>query len=85
MYGSSVKPLKGSVTRWMNYKIRAMERVIEKLELYVEHLNSCMATTKNSTARSTVDAKLKKLVETNVLLRAAFLTDVLDYKSNCLV
>ena len=46
MYGSSVKPLKGSVTRWMDYKIRAMERVIEKLRLYVEHLNSCMATTK---------------------------------------
>ena len=77
MYGSSVKPLKGSVTRWMDYKIRAMERVIEKLSLYVEHLNSCMATTKNLTARATVEGKLKKLAEANVLLRAAFLTNVL--------
>ena len=68
MYGSSVKPLKGSVTRWMDYKIRSMDRVIEKLGLYVEHLNSCMATTKNSTARATVEDKLKKLVEANVLL-----------------
>ena len=54
-----------------------MEHVIEKLGLYVEHLNSCMVTTKNSTARATVEGKLKKLVEANVLLRTAFLTDVL--------
>ena len=55
-----------------------MERVIEKLGLYVKHLNSSMATTKKSPARGTVEGKLKKLVEAYVLLRAAFLTDVLD-------
>ena len=68
MYGSSVKPLKGSVTRWTDYKIRSKDRVIEKLGLYIEHLSSCMATAKNSTARATVESKLKKLVEANVLL-----------------
>ena len=77
MYDSSVKPLKGSVTRWMDYRICAMEHVIEKLRLYVEHLNSCMATTKNSTALATVEGNLKKLLEANFLLRAAFLMDVL--------
>ena len=61
----------------MDYKICTMEHVIEKLGLNVEHLNSCMVTTKNSTARATVEGKLKKLVEANVLLRTAFLTDVL--------
>ena len=78
MHGSSIKPLKGSVTIWMDYKICRMERVIEKLGLYVKHLNSSMATTKKSPARGTVEGKLKKLVEAYVLLRAAFLTDVLD-------
>ena len=77
MYSSSVKPLKGSVTRWMDCKICVMERVIEKLGLYAEHLNSCIVTTKNSTAHATVEGKLKKLVEANVLLRAVFLTDAL--------
>ena len=69
MYGSSVRPLKGSVTRWMDCKICVMERVIEKLGLYAEHLNSCIVTTKNSTAHATVEA--------NVLLQAVFLTDAL--------
>ena len=55
-----------------------MELVIEKLGLYVEHLKSCMETTKKSPARGTVEGKLKKLVEAYVLLRTAFLTDVLD-------
>ena len=77
MYDSSVKPLKGSVTRWMYYKTCVMEHVTEKLELYVEGLNSYMVTTKNSTARATVEGKLKKLVEANILLQAAFFTDAL--------
>ena len=77
MYGSSVKPLKGSVTRWMDYKTCVMEHVTEKLELYVEGLNSYMVTTKNSTARATVEGKLKKLVEANILLQAAFFIDAL--------
>ena len=77
MYGSSVKPLKGSVTRWVDCKIHVMERVIEKLGLYTEHLSSCIVTTKNSTAHATVEGKLKKLVEANVLLQAAFVMDSL--------
>ena len=77
MYGSSVKPLKGSLTRRMDYKICTMECVIEKLGLYEKHLNSCMVTNQNSTAHATVEGKLKKLVEANVLLQAAFLMDVL--------
>ena len=43
----------------------------------VEHLNSCVATTKNLSACATVVSKLKKLVEAKVLLRAAFFTDIL--------
>ena len=54
-----------------------MERVIEKFGLYLEHLNNCVATNKNSSAHSTVEGKLKKLVDAKVLLRAAFFTDVL--------
>ena len=55
MHGSCVKPLKGSETKWINHKIRVMERVIEKFGLYVEHLNSYVATTKNSTVHATVE------------------------------
>ena len=61
--GSDVKLLKGSVTRWINCKICAIGHVIEKYGLYVEHLNSCVVTTKNSIARATVEGKLKKLID----------------------
>ena len=62
-YGSGVKLLKGSVTRWINCEVCAIGHVIEKSGLYVEHLISCVVTTKNSIARATVEGKLKKLVD----------------------
>ena len=68
MYGSGVKPLKGSRRKWIDHNICAMGRVIEKFEFYIENLNSCVATTKNSTAHATVEGKLKKLVDVKVLL-----------------
>ena len=77
IYGSGVKLKKGSVTRWIDYKICAMDHVIEKFGLYVEHLDSCVVTTKNSIARATVEDKLKKLVDAKVVLRAAFFKDIL--------
>ena len=77
MYGSGVKPLKGSGTRWIDHNIRSMGGVIKKLWLYIEPLNSCVATTKNSTARATVEGKLRKFVDAKVLLRAAFFRGVL--------
>ena len=77
MYGSGVKPSKGFGTRWIDHKIRAMGRVIEKFGLYVKHLNSYAATTKNSTTCKSVERKLKKLVDAKLLLRAVFFTDAL--------
>ena len=76
-YGSGVKLLKGSVAKWINYEICAMLHVIEKFGLYVQHLNSCLVTTKNSIVRATVEGKLKKLVDAKVLLQAAVFTDIL--------
>ena len=54
-----------------------MLHVIEKFGLYVQHLNSCLVTTKNSIVRATVEGKLKKLVDVKVLLQAAVFTDIL--------
>ena len=77
MCGSGVKSLKGSGTRWIDHNIRSMGDVIKKLWLYVEHLNSYVTTTKNSTARATVEGKLRKFVDPKVLLPAAFFRVVL--------
>ena len=72
MYGSGVKSLKGSGTRWIDHNIRSMGGMIKKLWLYVEHLNSYVATTKNSTARATVEGKLRKFVDAKVLCEQRF-------------
>ena len=38
MYDSGVKLLKGGRTRWIDHKLRAMGRSLEKFGLYVGHL-----------------------------------------------
>ena len=77
MYGEGVKPLKGVGTRWIDHKIRAMGRLVEKFGLYVQHLRDIIPTTKNSKDRATLQGKLTKLVNAPVLMRSAFFTDVL--------
>ena len=77
MYGGGVKPVKSNGTRWIDHKVRAMGRVVEKFGLYVQHLKGNIPTIKSSNDRATVQGKLNKLVDAKVLLRSAFLTDVL--------
>ena len=77
MYGCGVKPLKGGKTRWINHKLRAMGRLLEKFTLYVGYLKDSTSSAKNSAARATLQGKLKKLVDSKVLLRFAFFVDVL--------
>ena len=59
--------LQNSCDGTCDWKIKALRRAFK--QLYGDY--------KNLTARATVEGKLKKLAEANVLLRAAFLTNVL--------
>ena len=77
MYSDGVKPLKGVGTRWIDHKIRAMGRLVEKFGLYVQHLRDIIPTTKSSNDRATLQGKLKKLVNAPVLMRSAFFIDIL--------
>ena len=77
MYGGGVKPVKSNGTRWIDHKVRAMGRVVEKFGLYVQHLKENIPTIKSSKDRATVQGKLNKLVDAKVLLRSAFFTDIL--------
>ena len=77
MYVTSVTPLKGGGTIWINHKLQAMGRLLEKFGLHMEHFKDSMSLAKNSATHATVQGKLKKLVDAKVLLRFAFLTGVL--------
>ena len=77
MYSASVRPVKATGTRWIDHKLRAMDRFIEKFGIYAQHLQHVISTTSNSKDRATLEGKFTKLVDAKVLLRSAFFTDVL--------
>ena len=77
MYSASVRPLKATATRWIDHKVAAMGRVIEKFGLYTQHLQHSIDTAKKSQDRVTLQGKFTKLINTKSLLRCALFTDVL--------
>ena len=78
MYGSGVKPIRATGTRWIDHKLRAMQRTIDKFGLYTQHLQNIIADTSKVCDRATIQGKFNKLIDSKVLLRIAFLTDVLS-------
>ena len=77
MYSAGVRPLKATGTRCIDHKIAAMERVIEKFGLYIQHLQHSIDTVKKSQDRATLQGKLTKLINAKFLLRCVLFTDVL--------
>ena len=77
MYGGGVKHVMCNGTRWIDHKVRAMGRTVEKFGLYIQHLRGTIPTVKPSNDRAIVQGKPNELVDATVLLRSAFLSDVL--------
>ena len=77
MYSAGVRPLKATGTRWIDHKIAAMGRVIEKFGLYTQHLQHTIDTAKKSQDRATLQGKFTKLINAKFLLGCALFTDVL--------
>lgn len=57
MYTSGVRPINATGTRWINYKLQAMDRLIEKFQLYCVHVSDIISTTTNSNKRATLKEK----------------------------
>ena len=77
MFSAGVRPLKSSGTRWIDHKIGAMGRLIEKVGLYTQHLQNAIATSGSAKDKSTSEGKFKKLIDAKVLLRSALFKDIL--------
>ena len=77
MFGDGVKPVKSTGTRWIDHRIRAMGRVVDKFGLYTRHLKDFISREKNSKVRATVQGKLTKMLDAQFILRCAFLKDLL--------
>ena len=54
MYGEGMKPLKATGTRWIDHRIRAMGRLVDKFGLYARHIKEFIDTEKNSTTKAIV-------------------------------
>ena len=77
IFSAVVRPLKASGTWWIDHKIGAMGRLIEKFSLYTMHLQNVITATHSSNNRSTLEGKFKKLIDAKVLIRSALFKDVL--------
>ena len=58
MYDSGIKPLEVGGTRWIDHKLQAMGKLLEKLGLYLGHLKDSTSSAKNSAALATMQGKL---------------------------
>ena len=77
MYGSGIKPVKSTGTRWIDHKLRAMERLVEKFGLYTQHLENVLESIRSSKDKAILQGKFNKLIDSKVLLRSAFFLDIL--------
>ena len=68
--------MKATVTRWIDHKIAAMGRIIEKFGLYT-NLQHAINAAKKSQDRTTLQGKFTKLFNAKFLLRCALFSDVL--------
>ena len=65
MFSAGVTPSKASGTRWIDHKIGAMGRLIEKFGFYTMHLQNVITATRSSKDRSTLEGKFKNLIDTS--------------------
>ena len=77
MYEEDVKPLTATGTRSIDHRIRALGRIVDKVELYARHMKEFIDTEKDSKTKATMKKGLKKVLDDQIHLRSAFLNDLL--------
>ena len=69
-YGNDIRPVKSTGTRWIDHRIRAMEKLATKFGLYI-------ADTTKQLDHAKLQGKFNNLIESKVILRASSLLDIL--------
>lgn len=82
MYSTGVHLMKANSMHWIDHKICAVGRVVEKIGLYNQYLENVISMTVNAKAQATLEGKYAKLVNTKVLLHCSFFIDVLAEAKN---
>ena len=74
----SIKPEKSSGTRWLDPKIRAMKKLTDKFGVYAKQIECSIEQAAKSKDKATLQEKLTAMKSSDVFLRSAFLTDILE-------
>ena len=77
MYGFDIKPGKANGMRWLDHRLRAMQKLADEFGLYTQHIQNVIADTSKTLDRATLQGKYNKLIDAKVLLRGSLLIDIL--------
>ena len=69
MYHYGVRPMNAIGRGWIDHKLQAIDRLIEKYGLYCVNIRELILTTTNSKEKATLEGNLNRLVDAKSLLR----------------
>ena len=73
-----VKPHCAAVTRWIAHKLEALQNMLDKYGLYMQHFENIIADTTKRTDKATFEGKQRQLQKADVLLLGALFFDLLE-------
>ena len=73
-----VKPHRAAGTRWIAHKLEALQNMLDKYGLYMQHFENIIADTTKRTDKATFKGKQRQLQKADVLLLGALFFDLLE-------
>ena len=73
-----VKPHRAAGTRWIAHKLEALQNMLDKYGLYMQHFENIIADTTKRTDKATLKGKQRQLQKADVLLLGALFFDLLE-------
>ena len=73
-----VKPQRAAGTRWIAHKLEALQNMLDKYGLYMQHFENIIADTTKRTDKATLKGKQRQLQKADVLLLGALFFDLLE-------
>ena len=76
---NQIRPAKSGGTRWIDHKLQACSQIVDKLGVYVQHIENIIAdTSKKASDRDALTGEVRKLKCASLVLRSALFIDLLD-------
>ena len=77
-YGKRVKPHRAAGTRWIAHKLEALQNMLDKYGLYMQHFENIIVDTTKRTDKPTLKGKRRQFEKANILLLGTLFFDLLE-------